>query len=112
MPLIELRHISKRFGQLVALSDVSLSLTPGKIHGLLGENGAGKSTAMNILYGLLRSDSGQILIDQQPVGPFRSPRDAISAGIGMVHQHFMLAGALSVLDNILLGDRRESILLD
>src|ERR1044071_6810665 len=102
MPLIELRHISKRFGSLIALDDVSIGLAPGRIHGLLGENGAGKSTAMNILYGLLAPDDGKIIIGEREAPQFRSPRDAIAAGIGMVHQHFMLAGALSVLDNILL----------
>ena len=108
---IQLLHIKKTFADLVALDGVCLSLPPGRIHGLLGENGAGKTTLMNILYGLLRADSGTILIAGQPV-KIHSPQDALLAGIGMVHQHFMLAGAMTVLDNVLLGDRRAGRWLD
>jgi simple sugar transport system ATP-binding protein len=111
MPLVELIDVTRRFGTLLALDHVSLTLAAGSIHGLLGENGAGKSTAMNVLYGLVRPDSGRILIDGRPV-EMRSPRDAIAVGVGMVHQHFMLAGALSVVDNVLLGDRRAGRVLD
>ncbi len=110
MPSFELRKIRKSFAGLPALSDVSLTLQPGRVHGLLGENGAGKSTLMNILYGLLRPDAGQITVDSKSI-TIRSPHDAIKIGIGMVHQHFMLAGALSILDNVLLGDRRQHQLL-
>jgi len=111
MPTVELRNIVKHFGDVLALDGVSMSIAPGTVHGLLGENGAGKSTLMNILYGMVRPDGGEIRIDGHPM-EIRSPRDAIRHGIGMVHQHFMLAGAMSVLDNVLLGDRREGIVLD
>ena len=108
---LTLHHIRKTFGPLTALDDVSLTLAPGRIHGLLGENGAGKSTLMNVLYGLLRPDGGEILIDGKPTR-IRSPRDALASGIGMVHQHFMLGGAMTSLDNVLLGDKRARIWLD
>ena len=111
MPRLELRDIVKRFGRLTALDGVSLTLERGRVHGVLGENGAGKSTLMNVLYGLIRPDGGHILADGTEL-LIRSPRGAIEAGIGMVHQHFMLAGALSVLDNVLLGDMRQALLLD
>jgi ABC-type uncharacterized transport system ATPase subunit len=99
---LELRGITKRFGSLVANDDISLTVEPGQIHALLGENGAGKSTLMNVLYGLLQPDAGQILIDDQPV-TFSSPADAIAAGIGMVHQHFMLVPVFTVAENVELG---------
>jgi len=111
MPSVELHHISKSFASVRALNDVSLSIAPGTVHGLLGENGAGKTTLMNILYGMVQRDSGEIRSAGRPVD-INSPRDAIAHGIGMVHQHFMLAGAMSVLENVLLGDRREGFLLD
>ena len=111
MPSIELLHIIKSFGNVTALNDVSLTIAPGTVHGLLGENGAGKTTLMNILYGMVQRDGGEIRIDGRPVNVL-SPRAAIANGIGMVHQHFMLAGAHSVLDNVLLGDRREGFMLD
>jgi general nucleoside transport system ATP-binding protein len=111
MPTIEVHHIVKNFGSVRAVNDVSLTIAPGTVHGLLGENGAGKTTLMNIFYGMVQRDSGEIRIDGWPV-EIRSPRDAIRHGIGMVHQHFMLAGAMSVLDNVLLGDQREGYLLD
>src|SRR5688500_14795907 len=106
MPVVELLSDSKHFGDVAALADVSLSISPGRVVGLLGENGEGKSTLMNVLYGLVRSDAGEIRIDGLPV-TIRSPKDAIALGVGMVHQHFMLAGGMNVLDNVLLGDRRE-----
>ncbi len=101
-PAIELRELSKRFGGVLANDRVNLQVQAAAIHGLIGENGAGKSTAMKMAFGLYRPDSGQILIDGQP-REWGSPADAIAAGIGMVHQHFMLAGPYSALDNILLG---------
>ncbi|MCG3127034.1 MAG: Ribose import ATP-binding protein RbsA [Phycisphaerae bacterium] len=102
--MIELRGISRTFGTLTALSDVSLQIPRGAILGLLGENGAGKSTLMNILYGLLRPSAGSMFIDARPYNP-RSPRDALQRGVGMVHQHFMLVPTLTVAENILLGMR-------
>jgi len=105
-PALELLDIRKTFpGGVVALADASLALMPGTVHGVLGENGAGKSTLMNVAYGLLRPDAGEIRVGGEAVS-FRSPREAIAAGVGMVHQHFALAPALTVLDNVVLGDRR------
>ncbi len=99
---LELRGITKRFPGVVANDDVNLTVREGEVLALLGENGAGKSTLMNILYGLYRADEGEILIDGEPVR-FHSPRDAIKAGIGMVHQHFMLVPNFTVADNVILG---------
>ena len=99
---LELRGITKRFGPLVANDAIDLVVQPGEIHALLGENGAGKSTLMNVLYGLYQPDSGEILIDDKPV-TFRGPRDAMVAGIGMVHQHFMLIPVFTVAENVELG---------
>ncbi|GAB2847389.1 ABC transporter ATP-binding protein [Actinocorallia aurea] len=102
---LELRGITKRFGSLVANDAIDLEITPGEIHCLLGENGAGKSTLMNILYGLYQPDEGQILVDGEPLA-LDGPRSAINAGIGMVHQHFMLVPVFTVADNVMLGDER------
>jgi general nucleoside transport system ATP-binding protein len=99
---IELRGITKRFGPVVANSNVNLTIRAGEVLGLLGENGAGKSTLMNVLSGLYTPDSGEILIDGKPV-VFHGPGDAIAAGIGMVHQHFMLVPVFSVAENVILG---------
>ena len=99
---VELRHISKRFPGVIANKDVSLKVESGSVHALVGENGAGKSTVMKILYGMQRPDSGEILVNGQVVN-FKTPNDAIEAGIGMVHQHFMLADNFTVLENIILG---------
>jgi ABC-type uncharacterized transport system ATPase subunit len=100
---LELRNITKSFGTLVANDNISLTLEPGEIHSLLGENGAGKSTLMNVLYGLLQPDSGEILIDGKQVN-FASPGEAMTAGIGMVHQHFMLIPVFTVAENVVLGN--------
>jgi simple sugar transport system ATP-binding protein len=99
---LELRGITKRFGPLVANDRISLSVAPGQVHALLGENGAGKTTLMNVLYGLMQPDEGEILVDGKPAA-FHSPKDAIAAGIGMVHQHFMLVPTFTVAENVTLG---------
>jgi len=99
---LELTGITKRFGPLVANDRINLTVAPGQVHALLGENGAGKSTLMNVLYGLLQPDEGEILLDGKVV-QFHSPKDAINAGIGMVHQHFMLVPVFTVAENVTLG---------
>ena len=99
---VEMRNITKQFGSLTANDKVSLQVRKGSIHAIVGENGAGKSTIMNILYGFYRADEGEILIDGQ-ASKIASTHNAIALGLGMVHQHFMLAGALSVTENIILG---------
>src|SRR6059058_2161757 len=108
-----MRGIRKEFPGVVANDDVSFDVRRGEVHALLGENGAGKSTLMNILYGLYRPDGGEIRLNGKPVG-FSSARDAIQAGIGMVHQHFMLIPVMTVAENIVLGTEplREGIFLD
>jgi len=100
--MLELRNITKRFGEVLANDRVSFSVTPGTIHAIVGENGAGKSTAMRIAYGFYTADSGEILINGQ-VRQIRTPHDAIALGIGMVHQHFMLLEPMTVAENIVLG---------
>jgi general nucleoside transport system ATP-binding protein len=102
---LELRGITKRFPGVVANDAVDLTVEPGEVHGLLGENGAGKSTLMNILYGLYRADEGEITLDGRPL-ELDGPGDAIAAGIGMVHQHFMLVPVFTVAENITLGVER------
>ncbi|WP_246631942.1 ABC transporter ATP-binding protein [Pseudonocardia nigra] len=99
---LELRGITKRFGAFTANDSIDLVVEPGEIHCLLGENGAGKSTLMNVLYGLLHPDDGEILVNGEPVR-FSGPGDAVSAGIGMVHQHFMLVPVFTVAENVMLG---------
>lgn len=106
---IELRGISKRFGAVLANNDIDLRVRRGTIHGIVGENGAGKSTLMSILYGFYEADSGEILINGKPV-TVRSSHDAIAAGIGMVHQHFMLVETFSVLENVILGAEAHRLL--
>jgi general nucleoside transport system ATP-binding protein len=101
-PVIELRGIDKRFGAVHANRDVSLAVQPGTIHGIVGENGAGKSTLMGILYGYYRPDRGEILVRGRPA-VIQSAQDALAAGIGMVHQHFMLVEPFTVLENVVLG---------
>jgi simple sugar transport system ATP-binding protein len=98
----ELRGITKRFPGVVANDGVNLSVSTGEVLALIGENGAGKSTLMNVLYGIYRADEGELLIDGSPVH-FTSPADAIAAGIGMVHQHFMLVPVMTVAENVVLG---------
>src|SRR5690606_4102481 len=99
---LELRGITKVFGSLVANDHIDLVVEPGEIHALLGENGAGKSTLMNVLYGLYDPDGGEILLDGEKV-EFDGPGDAVAAGIGMVHQHFMLVPVFTVAESVALG---------
>ncbi len=99
---LELRGITKRFGSLVANDGISITVEPGEIHALLGENGAGKSTLMNVLFGLYHADEGEILLDDVPRS-FSGPGQAMAAGIGMVHQHFMLIPVFTVAENVMLG---------
>lgn len=106
---LELRGITKRFGSLVANDHIDLVVQPGEIHALLGENGAGKSTLMNVLYGLYQADEGEILLDDV-VQRFRGPGDAMAAGIGMVHQHFMLIPVFTVAENVMLGHENTKAL--
>ncbi|MEV4161115.1 ABC transporter ATP-binding protein [Nonomuraea dietziae] len=101
-PAVELEGITKRFPGVVANHDIRITIEAGTVHAICGENGAGKSTLMKILYGMQKPDEGQIRVNGQDVS-FRTPSDAIAAGIGMVHQHFMLADNLTVLENIVLG---------
>ena len=103
---IELKAITKKFGSLVANDSIDLKVARGEIHAILGENGAGKSTLMNIVYGLVKADSGQILVEDKEVS-INEPADALRYGIGMVHQHFMLIPVFTVAENIALG-REES----
>jgi len=108
---VEMKGIVKTFPGVVANDNVDLQLERGKIHALLGENGAGKTTLMNVLYGLYRPDEGEILVGDKRV-VFNSPQDAIAMKIGMIHQHFMLVQAMSVVDNIILGLKSNKVVLD
>jgi general nucleoside transport system ATP-binding protein len=101
-PAIALAHIDKRFGPVHANKDISLTIEKGTIHGIVGENGAGKSTLMSILFGFYQADSGEIHVNGKETR-IATPTDAIKAGIGMVHQHFMLVGKFTVLENVMLG---------
>jgi simple sugar transport system ATP-binding protein len=107
--VIELRNISKRFGPVVANDRLNIRIEPGTIHAIVGENGAGKSTAMRIAYGFYTADSGEILVGGK-VARIRTPHDAIALGIGMVHQHFMLMPPMTVAENIILGAEPGSML--
>ena len=111
--VLEMRHITKRFPGIVANDDIAFDLREGEVHALLGENGAGKSTLMNILYGLYHPDEGEILIKGKPV-QLGSPSAAIDAGVGMVHQHFMLIPVMTVAENIVLAEEPTTagVLLD
>ena len=104
---VELQGIWKRFPGVIANSNINLKVTAGTVHAIVGENGAGKSTLMKILYGMQKADEGSIAINGSPL-VFNSPSDAIAAGIGMVHQHFMLADNFTVLENIILGSEPKS----
>ena len=111
-PVIEMRNIVKKFGNFVANDGINLTVHKGEIHAILGENGAGKSTLMNQLYGLLKPTSGDILVNGKKI-EMNTPRDAIEAGIGMVHQHFMLVQPFTVTENIVLGtEPQKGIALD
>ncbi len=103
---LEIKGLTKRFGSFTANDAIDLTIEPGEIHCLLGENGAGKSTLMNMLYGLLDPTEGEIAIDGE-VRTFASPHDAIDAGIGMVHQHFMLVPVFTVAENVMLGNEEN-----
>lgn len=100
--MLELKNITKTFGNVVANNDVTITVHTGTIHAIVGENGAGKSTIMRIAYGFYNADSGEILLDGKPV-QIRNPHDAIALGIGMVHQHFMLVDTMTAAENIVLG---------
>jgi simple sugar transport system ATP-binding protein len=102
-PAVHLDGITKRFPGVVANDDVDLAIERGSVHALLGENGAGKTTLMNVLYGLYRPTEGRVVVDGEPRS-FASPRDAIDAGIGMIHQHFMLVDPMTVWENVVLGN--------
>ena len=106
VPAVELRGITKRFPGVVANEDVRFEAAAGEVHALLGENGAGKTTLSNILTGLYRPDEGEIFLSGQQVD-FHSPRDALDAGICMVHQHFRLVAPFTVAENVMLGDHRD-----
>jgi len=101
-PLLSVRGLTKRFGPVVANDGIDFDLRPGEIHALLGENGAGKTTLMNVLFGLVAPDAGEMHVRGAPYRP-ADPSDAIQAGIGMVHQHFMLIPTFSVVENVVLG---------
>ena len=107
--MLQLRNISKRFGDVLANDNVNITVQKGTIHAIVGENGAGKSTAMRIAYGFYKADSGEILVDGN-VQLIGSPHDAIGLGIGMVHQHFMLVDTMTVAENIVLGAEPGSII--
>ncbi|MBX2835625.1 MAG: ABC transporter ATP-binding protein [Gammaproteobacteria bacterium] len=106
---IELTGITKRFGAVVANDEINLAVKRGSIHGIVGENGAGKSTLMSILYGFYQADAGSIAINGKPI-KIHSSKDAIDAGIGMVHQHFMLVDTFSVIENVMLGAEDHPLL--
>ena len=107
--MLSLRNITKHFGSVVANDRVNIEVEPGTIHAIVGENGAGKSTAMRIAYGFYEADGGEILIDGE-VQQITTPHDAIARGVGMVHQHFMLVGIMTVAENIVLGAEPGSVI--
>ena len=110
--VLEMRNVTKAFGSVRANDDISITLRRGEILGLLGENGAGKSTLMKIIYGLYSPDSGSVFVDGEEA-QIHDPKDAVSHGIGMVHQHFTLIPPLTVAENIVLGaEPRKGVSLD
>ncbi len=111
VPILEMKNIVKQFPGVLANDNVNLTVEKGSIHALMGENGAGKSTLMNILYGLYSPSSGEILFNGKEI-KITSPRNAIEQGIGMVHQHFMLIPALSVIENVVLGKPGNKTVLE
>lgn len=108
--ILEMKHITKRFGSVIANEDVNLAIEKGEVHALLGENGAGKSTLMNCLYGLYGEYEGQIYFDGKEI-EIKDPKHAIALGIGMVHQHFMLIPVLTVIENVVLGLKENKPIL-
>jgi len=107
-PAVRLDGITKRFGDVVANESVDFTLEPGSIHALIGENGSGKTTLMSVLYGLYEQNEGTIYVDGEPQ-TFDTPRDAMDAGIGMIHQHFQRSvEPMTVLQNIILGHGSRS----
>ena len=106
-PILEVRGVTKTFPGVIANEDVDLTLHEGQVLCVLGENGAGKSTLMNTVFGLYQPDAGEIRLRGKPV-QFGSSRDAIAAGIGMVHQHFQLIPVFTVVENVMLGDEMRS----
>lgn len=110
--VVEMRNITKKFGDFTANDGINLDIRKGEVHALLGENGAGKSTLMNMLYGLFQPTDGQIFINGEEV-KFKDPNDAIKKGLGMVHQHFMLIQPFNIVENIVLGmEPSKGICLD
>src|ERR671933_1127001 len=109
-PALELRGITKRFPGVLANDKVDFDLRAGEVHALLGENGAGKTTLMNVLFGLYHPDEGEIRVNGQPVR-FESARDAVLAGLAMVHQHFMLIPRFTVTENVILGSEGPGVAL-
>ena len=109
--MLELRNITKTFGNVIANNDVSIKVEKGTIHAIVGENGAGKSTIMRIAYGFYNADSGEILFDGKPV-QINSPHDAIALGIGMVHQHFMLVDTMTAAEISFSAPKRAAGDLD
>ena len=108
---IEMNHITKTFGDVVANSDISFDVKTNEVHCLLGENGTGKTTLMNVLFGLHQADSGEVFINGKK-SQIKNPKDAFKSGIGMVHQHFMLVEQLTVLQNIILGKEQGIFFID
>jgi ABC-type uncharacterized transport systems, ATPase components len=106
-PAVHMDGITKRFPGVVANDDVDLAVERGSVHALLGENGAGKTTLMNVLYGLYEPTEGTVFLDGEPQS-FDSPRDAIDAGVGMIHQHFMLVDPMTVWENVVLGNEPKT----
>src|SRR5215468_4663746 len=103
--MLEMRGICKRYGTVQANRNIDLTVPPGRILGLLGENGSGKSTLMKVLFGMVRADAGSITFKGRKLAGHH-PAEAIAAGIGMIHQHFMLVDAMTVTENIMLGWKR------